>query len=58
MTRQQGELAHLHEVTQTPRYASVDATLLFFIAIARHVNWTGDLALFRELQPNVNTARC
>jgi glycogen debranching enzyme len=51
-----GELAHLHEVSQTPSYAAVDATLLFLIAIARHVDWTGDLALFRDLQPNVDAA--
>jgi len=51
-----GELAHLHEVSQTPSYASVDSTLLFLIAIARHVEWTGDLALFKELRPNVDAA--
>ena len=51
-----GELAHLHEVSQTPSYASVDSTLLFLIAIARHVEWTGDLALFEELRPNVDAA--
>jgi len=51
-----GELAHLHEVSQTPSYASVDSTLLFLIAIARHADWTGDLVLFRELQPNIEAA--
>jgi len=51
-----GELAHLHEVTQTPSYASVDSTLLFLIAIARHVNWTGDLGLFQELRSSVDAA--
>jgi len=51
-----GELAHLHEVSQTPSYASVDSTLLFLIAIARHVEWIGDLALFEELRPNVDAA--
>jgi glycogen debranching enzyme len=51
-----GELAHLREVTQTPSYAAVDSTLLFLIAIARHVNWTGDLALFRELRVNIDAA--
>ena len=51
-----GELAHLHEVSQTPSYAAVDSTLLFLIAIARHVNWTGDLSLMRELQPHVEAA--
>ena len=51
-----GELANLHEVTQTPSYASVDSTLLFLIAIARHVNWTGDLKLFQELRSSVDAA--
>ncbi len=53
-----GELAHLHEVSQTPSYAAVDATLLFLIAIARHVDWTGDLALFGKLRPNIDAALC
>ena len=51
-----GELAHLHEVTQTPSYAAVDSTLLFLIAIARHVNWTGDISLFHSLRPNIDRA--
>lgn len=51
-----GELAHLHEVSQTPSYAAVDSTLLFLITIARHVGWTGDLALLAELRPNVDAA--
>ncbi len=51
-----GELAHLHEVSQTPSYAAVDATPLFLIAIARHVEWTGDLGLFRALRPNIDRA--
>ena len=51
-----GELAHLHEVSQTPSYAAVDSTLLFLIAIARHVGWTGDLTLFQELRPNIDAA--
>lgn len=51
-----GGLANLHEVSQTPSYASVDSTLLFLIAIARDVEWTGDLDLFMELRPNVERA--
>jgi len=51
-----GELAHLHEVPQTPSYAAVDSTPLFLIAIARHVGWTGDMALFRELRSNIDAA--
>jgi glycogen debranching enzyme len=51
-----GELTHLHEVSQTPSYASVDATLLFLIALAKHVRWTGDLAIFQALRSNVDRA--
>ncbi len=51
-----GEMAHLHEVSQTPSYAAVDSTLLFLISIARHVGWTGDMALLTELRPNVDAA--
>lgn len=51
-----GELAHLHEVTQTPSYAAVDSTLLFLVAIVRHVNWSGDTGLFTQLRPNVDAA--
>ena len=51
-----GEMAHLAEVQQTPSYASVDATPLFLIAVARHVDWTGDMALLTELRPNVDAA--
>jgi len=51
-----GELAHLHEVTQTPSYAAVDSTLLFLIAIARHVETTGNPELFETLRPNIDRA--
>ena len=51
-----GELAHLHEVSQTPSYAAVDATLLFLIAIGRHVEAVGDLRLFKMLRPNIDCA--
>ena len=51
-----GELANLHEVPQTPSYETIDATLLFLIAIAKHVAWTGDLGLFQDLRPNIDRA--
>jgi glycogen debranching enzyme len=51
-----GELTHLREVSQTPSYASVDATLLFLIAVAKHVLWTGDLQVFTALRSNVDRA--
>jgi glycogen debranching enzyme len=51
-----GELAHLGEIPHTPYYGTVDATPLFLILLARHATWTGDLALFDELRPNVEAA--
>jgi glycogen debranching enzyme len=51
-----GELSHLHEVSQTPSYAAVDATLLFLIAIAKHVLWSGDLRIFEALRSNIDRA--
>ncbi|HEY3887188.1 MAG TPA: glycogen debranching N-terminal domain-containing protein [Caulobacteraceae bacterium] len=51
-----GELASLHRVPQTPSYSSVDSTLLFLIALARHVRWMGDPTLFRDLRPQVDRA--
>ena len=51
-----GELAHLHEVPQTPSYASIDSTLLFLIAIATHAEWTGSLDLFTALRSHVDRA--
>jgi glycogen debranching enzyme len=51
-----GEMAHLNEIPQTPYYGSVDATPLFLILLGLHANWTGDLGLFHDLQPNIKAA--
>jgi glycogen debranching enzyme len=51
-----GEMAHLNEIPQTPYYGSVDSTPLFLILVAHHANWTGDLSLFRELEPSIDHA--
>jgi glycogen debranching enzyme len=51
-----GELPNLGEVPQTPYYGTVDATPLFVILMAEYVRWTGDLALWRRLRPNVERA--
>lgn len=48
-----GEMAHLGEVPQHPGYGSVDSTILFLIALARHAQWLGTTALFEELEPAV-----
>lgn len=51
-----GEMAHLHELRQTPDYISIDSTPLFLILLATHAAWTGSLALFEELRGNVERA--
>ena len=52
-----GELAHLGAVPQSPAYyGTVDATALFLILMAEYVRWSGDLALARELRPNLDAA--
>jgi glycogen debranching enzyme len=51
-----GEMPNLGEVPQTPYYGSVDATPLFVTLMAEYVRWTGDLALWRRLRPNVEQA--
>lgn len=51
-----GEFARLGEIPHTPYYGSVDATPLFLILFGRHAAWTGSLALFDELRPNVEQA--
>jgi glycogen debranching enzyme len=52
-----GQLAHLGRIPQSPvYYGSVDSTPLFLILLSKYVAWTGDLALARELRPNVERA--
>ena len=52
-----GELARLGAVPQSPAYyGTVDATPLFLILLSEYVRWSGDLALARELAPNVEAA--
>ena len=52
-----GELAHIAAIPQSPAYyGTVDATMLFLILVAEYVRWSGDLALARELRPNIDLA--
>jgi glycogen debranching enzyme len=52
-----GELAHLGAIPQSPEYyGTVDATMLFLILAGQYVRWSGDLALVRELRPNLDAA--
>lgn len=51
-----GEQANLREVPMTPYYGTVDATPWFLILLAEYIRWTGDIALFKELENNVSRA--
>ncbi|MCE3223655.1 MAG: putative Amylo-alpha,6-glucosidase [Nitrospira sp.] len=51
-----GEKARLGEIPHTPYYGTIDATVLFLVLIGRHAAWTGQLALFHELRPNIDAA--
>ncbi|HEV2529953.1 MAG TPA: glycogen debranching N-terminal domain-containing protein [Thermomicrobiales bacterium] len=51
-----GEMARARHVPHTPYYGTVDATPLFAWLVADTVAWTGDEALWRELQPHARAA--
>lgn len=51
-----GEKARLGLIPHTPYYGTIDATPLFLILLGRHAAWTGDLSLFAELRPCVDSA--
>lgn len=51
-----GEMAALGEVPFGRYYGTVDATPLFIVLAGAHLEATGDLALARELWPNVRAA--
>jgi glycogen debranching enzyme len=51
-----GEMARAGAIPHTPYYGTVDATPLFLILLGNYTAWTGDLALFHELKPNVDRA--
>lgn len=50
------ELSNTGEVPFGKYYGSVDATPLFVVAADRYVRWTGDVALIRDLWPNLTRA--
>jgi glycogen debranching enzyme len=52
----QGELARSGVLPHTPYYGSVDSTPLWLLLLGTYWRWTGDLALCRELLPNVERA--
>lgn len=51
-----GELARAGLLPGPAYYGTIDATILFVMLVARHAEWTGSLALFTELQDNVERA--
>jgi glycogen debranching enzyme len=51
-----GELANLGVLPFARYYGSVDSTPLFLCLLAEHADWSGDLALFQELRPQVDAA--
>ena len=48
-----GEIAHLGLTPFRRYYGTVDATPLYLCLLCDYVDWSGDLALFRELGPQV-----
>ena len=51
-----GEMVRTGEIPHRPYYGSVDATPLWLVLLGQTFRWTGDLALVRELWPNVLAA--
>ncbi|CAA9571142.1 MAG: Glycogen debranching enzyme (Alpha-1,6-glucosidase) [uncultured Thermomicrobiales bacterium] len=51
-----GEMARGGTIPHTPYYGTVDATPLFAWLVAETVAWTGDGALWRELEPHARAA--
>jgi glycogen debranching enzyme len=51
-----GELARLREIPFGLFYGSVDSTPLFLLLAAEYLTWTGDLALYRQIKPNLDAA--
>jgi glycogen debranching enzyme len=51
-----GELANLGLLPFARYYGSIDSTPLFLCLLVEHADWSGDLALFRDLAPEVDAA--
>ncbi|RKP46712.1 amylo-alpha-1,6-glucosidase [Cohnella endophytica] len=51
-----GELANTNQVPFGPYFGSIDSTPLFLVLLAEYVTWTEDVALLKELMPNVLSA--
>jgi len=44
----QGELAHLHQIPNTPYYGAIDTTILWIITLSEMYRWTGDRCLLDD----------
>jgi glycogen debranching enzyme len=51
-----GELAERRLTPLARYYGTIDATPLFLCLLCEHADWTGSLALFQELRPQVEKA--
>lgn len=51
-----GEMARNREVPFHPYYGTIDATPLWLMLLGRYVEWTGDTALVKKLEPNIKAA--
>jgi glycogen debranching enzyme len=51
-----GELARCNFIPFNPYYGTVDATPLFVVLLSEYYRATGDVALLRELEPNLRAA--
>src|SRR5690606_10278666 len=51
-----GEMATLGEIPFGTYYGTIDATPLFLVLAGRYYQTTGDLALVREIWPNIQAA--
>jgi glycogen debranching enzyme len=51
-----GELAELELTPLARYYGTIDATPLLLCLLCEHADWTGSLALFQELRPQVEQA--
>ncbi|QHE54070.1 amylo-alpha-1,6-glucosidase [Pontibacillus sp. HMF3514] len=51
-----GELSSTNQTPFTPYYGTNDATALFIVLAVEYYHWTDDIALIKELQPNIDRA--
>ncbi|RCW50409.1 amylo-alpha-1,6-glucosidase [Paenibacillus prosopidis] len=51
-----GELANTNKIPFNPYYGTIDATPLFLVLLTEYYHWTEDLALVKQLLPNIESA--